>query len=94
VEHAAFAVAVGAVDTVEEEGVKVRRKSQVAVGALDGGHGTGFAIWQVALGVAVAIPLGYRVGEEAQHLTRQASRFGRAGGLWSAPSAGLADNDD
>ena len=46
----------------------MRRKSQVDVGALDGSHRAGFAIWQAALGVAVAIPLGHRVGEEAQHL--------------------------
>ena len=70
VEHAAFAVVVGAVDTVEEEGVKVRRKSQVAVGTLDGGHRAGLAIWQAALDVAFAIPLGHRIGEDAQDLPK------------------------
>ena len=79
VEHAAFALAVGAVDTVEEEGVKVRRKSQVAVGPLDGGHRTGFAIWQAALDVAFAIPLGHRIGEDAEDLPKVAFRRKRAG---------------
>ncbi len=73
VKHAAFAVAVGAVDTIEEKGVKVRRKSQVAVGSLDGGHRAGFARGQAAQGVALAIPLGHRVRENAQDLAQQFS---------------------
>jgi hypothetical protein len=42
-EHQAFAITVGRVDTVEANGVNMRIEPQIAVRALDDGHGAGFA---------------------------------------------------
>jgi hypothetical protein len=71
VEHLTFAVAVGRVDAVEKRHVKMRRKAQVAVGALDDGHRTGLAGWQAAVSVAFLVPGRDRVGEDTQNLAEQ-----------------------
>ena len=42
-EHQAFAITVGRVDTIEANGVNVRIEPQIAIRALDDGHGAGFA---------------------------------------------------
>jgi hypothetical protein len=48
--------------------MEVRRKSEVAVGPLDGGHGAGFTVGQAARKVALAIPARHGIGEDAQDL--------------------------
>src|SRR5450759_2179305 len=54
VEHLALSLAVGGVDAVEKDGVKMWIQSEIAVCALDDGHGAGLANRQAALGVATA----------------------------------------
>jgi len=44
VEHLAPAIAIGRVDTVQEDGVKMRVQSQVAVGTLNDGQGARLAV--------------------------------------------------
>jgi len=46
---------------------------QIAVGALDDGHGAGFAGRQAALDMAPPIPSVYSVDEDAHHLSQQGS---------------------
>jgi hypothetical protein len=44
---------------------------QVAVGALDGGHGAGLARGQATLEVTLAVPPGDGIREDAQHLAQE-----------------------
>ena len=60
-----------ATKAIEEQGVKVGRAAQVAVGPLDHGHGAALTVGQAAVDVAPPIPRGHRVGEDAQHLAQQ-----------------------
>jgi hypothetical protein len=71
VKHLPLAVGVGRVDAVEKQGVEVGRKPQVAVGPLNGGDGTGVTCGQAARDVALAVPPGHGVREDAQDLTQQ-----------------------
>jgi hypothetical protein len=56
VEHLASAVDIWPIDTVEKNPVKMWIESEVAVGALDDGHGAGFAGRQAAVDMAPPIP--------------------------------------
>jgi len=71
VEHLAPAIAIGRVDTVQEDGVKMRVQSQVAVGTLNDGQGARLAGRQAALNVALPIPPRDCVREDTHHLPQQ-----------------------
>jgi len=69
-EHLALALAIGRIDTVEEQAMKVGVAPQVAGGAMNGGDRAALAARKSAVRLALAIPPGHGVGEDAQDLAQ------------------------
>ena len=70
-EHLALAVSVWCVNTIEKQAVKVRVAAEVTGGAMNGGDRAALAAGKSAVSLALAIPPGHGVGEDAQDLAQQ-----------------------
>jgi len=83
VEHLTLAVSVWRVNTVEKQVMEVWIAPEVAGGAMNGGDRAALAAGKSAVSLALAIPPGHSVGEDAQDLARCLHEMEfSARGLW------------